>query len=292
MSKLIDVRSAGGDLVVLGKALVLPASHSDGSDIPLDGSIRFNPMTVALEMCVGGVWRELGAGTGGGTGSGPFPITAVTGLETVLSNKATKVHVHPMSEVTGLLPALDTKTNIGHAHSLTDVVGLQPKLTSIDSTLSNKAALYHNHAITDVTGLSLALDARALMGHTHPIEQVVGLRPALNALAYERVPFCLSGKPTGGFKLAWTATQAVTFAAGFAGSRGAVLVNPTSDYTISIQKAGVLVGSITVNVVGAMAFVTIGTILVMAVGETLVFTCPPPDTTMETVSFTLVAAVN
>lgn len=63
MSKVVDVRSGGGEYVILGKALVLPASSTDGTDLPLNGSLRFNPNTNTVEIYANQVWSGLGGET-------------------------------------------------------------------------------------------------------------------------------------------------------------------------------------------------------------------------------------
>lgn len=78
MSKIIDVRKSGGELVVLGKAVVLPRSSTDGAAMPLDGSLRFNPTSGVLgevEIFKNDMWNIIGAGSGtGGGGTGePLP---------------------------------------------------------------------------------------------------------------------------------------------------------------------------------------------------------------------------
>lgn len=51
MAHIIDVRASGGELVILGKALVIP-SNSDNSEQPLEGSLRFNTGANTLETYV------------------------------------------------------------------------------------------------------------------------------------------------------------------------------------------------------------------------------------------------
>jgi hypothetical protein len=115
MSKVIDVRNAGGELVVLGKALVLPASDQDGNHMPLDGSIRWNPNTTTTEYCYNGIWQPIG-GFGGGF---PPVLSRIASVEEPVA-----YHVHDMVDITGLLPALDGKANTNHSHTPDQIVGL------------------------------------------------------------------------------------------------------------------------------------------------------------------------
>lgn len=62
MAKIIDVRRAGGDVTVLGKALVLPSSSTDGPVEPMEGSIRFNPEINKLELYFDTSWHTLEGG--------------------------------------------------------------------------------------------------------------------------------------------------------------------------------------------------------------------------------------
>lgn len=72
MSKIIDVSKGGGELVVLGKAVVLPGSSTDGASMPLDGSLRFNPTLDEVEVYKEGTWFVLTGGGGGDAGE-PLP---------------------------------------------------------------------------------------------------------------------------------------------------------------------------------------------------------------------------
>jgi hypothetical protein len=114
MSKVIDVRNAGGEVVVLGKAFVLPASDHDGNHMPLDGSLRWNPSITSTEYCYNGVWHRLGGGFSG------YPqLSRVASVE-----EPVVYHVHDMVDITGLLPALDAKANLNHSHTPDQIVGL------------------------------------------------------------------------------------------------------------------------------------------------------------------------
>lgn len=70
MGEIIDVRQAGGDLAILGGALVLPTQAVTVPHVA-DGSIRYNSNTNALEIYYSGAWHT-GTGTAGATGpTGP-----------------------------------------------------------------------------------------------------------------------------------------------------------------------------------------------------------------------------
>jgi len=52
MAHIIDVRNSGGDLVVLGSALLLPTSSVNSSDRLFPGALRYNASTMNVEMTV------------------------------------------------------------------------------------------------------------------------------------------------------------------------------------------------------------------------------------------------
>lgn len=177
MSKVIDVRGAGGDFVVLGKALVLPSSSTDGDELPLDGSIRFNPTTGSAEVFSNETWSPLGSGGEGGVLNHSHSISQVIGLVDALAQKSSLIHMHPFAEVNGLQAALNTKAASSHLHSISQVTGLQPVLDALQTTLDSKAASSHTHTIAAVTGLQSSLDAKAPLNHQHAIEDI----PTLNS---------------------------------------------------------------------------------------------------------------
>src|SRR3954451_5668351 len=80
MAHIVDTRYAGGEFVVLGDALTLPASSQPST--PSAGSLRYNPSTDALELYSTGImaWMALGSGGSGGSGGGsPLIFNPSTG---------------------------------------------------------------------------------------------------------------------------------------------------------------------------------------------------------------------
>jgi hypothetical protein len=73
MAQILDVRSAGGDFVIVGGALTLPLSTNPVSST-LAGSIRYNPVTAALEIFNGSLWVQAT-----GSGSGVTSLNGRTG---------------------------------------------------------------------------------------------------------------------------------------------------------------------------------------------------------------------
>lgn len=98
--------------------------------------------------------------TGGGGGETPtshneltgrdasdaHPITAVTGLQAALNDKAASVHGHGISDVTGLQTALNDKANTLHGHSISDVTGLQTALNEKEA-LGTAATIQSNNTL-------------------------------------------------------------------------------------------------------------------------------------------------
>ncbi len=83
MAQIVDVRSSGGDFVIVGGALSLPTSGNSVTS-PLAGSIRFNTTTAALELYNGTLWV---AATG--SGSGVVSFNGRTGGVTLTSSDIT-----------------------------------------------------------------------------------------------------------------------------------------------------------------------------------------------------------
>jgi hypothetical protein len=81
---------------------------------------------------------------------------------------------HPISAITSLQTTLDQKAPTVHSHSIDNVTGLQ-------TTLDQKASTVHSHAIADVTGLQTALDQKAGVSHTQAISTITGLQTALDS---------------------------------------------------------------------------------------------------------------
>jgi hypothetical protein len=80
MAHIIDTRQNGGDLVVLGDAIVVPTSTS--TETGLAGGLRRNPVNGAIEAYVGVgtgayAWRSITSGIGGG---GVLRLVAGTGM--------------------------------------------------------------------------------------------------------------------------------------------------------------------------------------------------------------------
>ncbi len=80
MTKIVDVRSAGGTFAILGGALLLPTS-SNSSD-STEGSIRYNTTTNVLELYTGGTW-------GGAVGSLVSSFNTRTGAIVLISSDVT-----------------------------------------------------------------------------------------------------------------------------------------------------------------------------------------------------------
>lgn len=101
-------------------------------------------------------------------------ISAVSGLQAALDNKAALIHTHLIADVSGLQSALNSKSDNGHTHAISAITNLQ-------TTLDGKAASSHVHAISDVTNLQTSLDGKAATSHAHVINDVTGLQAALDS---------------------------------------------------------------------------------------------------------------
>lgn len=112
------------------------------------------------------------------------PITAVTGLEEALANKASSIHTHAWSAITDKPTEFPPES---HTHDFSEITGTvtvawgdisgKPstfppdahshawsEITSKPSTFPPEA---HSHATSDVTGLDTALAGKAAASHTH-----------------------------------------------------------------------------------------------------------------------------
>lgn len=252
MAKVIDLTNSDGDLVILGRALVLPNSSVDSQPHPLNGSLRFNPTIGAAQLFHAGAWVTLGEGGGSGGGDGS-------------SNN----HTHTIAQITGLQNILNGKASTVHTHAMADVVGLV-------SALAGKSDLSHGHTIDKITGLRGELDAKAALVHTHNYtvkDQIAGYFPA---------------SPTANYKLVYTASIALHFPANFSGSFVKVGTAPAMTYTITLFKNNTTnIGSLIIYPSGQITL-NAPTGLDLAAGDTLTFQCPARDTAINGISFSLV----
>ncbi len=255
MAKVIDLTESDGDLVVLGRSIVLPSSELDSQPSPLNGALRFNPSIGKAQLFSLGAWVTLGEGTGGSSGDGSnnhtHSITQILGLQTALASKASLVHNHGLSDVTGLVTALADKAAVGHVHAVADVTGLQ-------TLLNAKAALSHVHSFTEK----------------------------------EKIAACLPGSPPASFKLVWTATDPITIPANLVGSVFKTLTPPAQPYIITLFKnVSTNVGTITLNPGGSIQ-ISFTAAVTMVSGDTLTFSLPARDTTIDTISLSVVTNRN
>jgi hypothetical protein len=291
MSKVIDVRSDGGELVILGKAIVLPSSTTDGADLPLDGSVRFNPDSGAAQVYTGGSWAPLGDTGGAHT----HTIAQVTGLVDALAGKSSTIHVHPFNEVPGLQAALDTKSPVGHQHSIANVINLQEGIdalqTSINDLGTSKANTTHTQAISTVTGLQGILDGKANTVHVHTPSAITGLSEQLTLAAQISTNFYVYGMPEDEEEYVHIATQVVHYPANFAGSFVSTSIRPSAPVTINIIHEHLLVGSVVIDAVqGVGTLSTISTQgVIVSPGEKLTFKFPVVhDPELRNVAFALI----
>lgn len=258
MAKIIDLTQSDGDLIILGRALVLPESATDSQPNPLDGSLRFNPQIGAAQLFVGGFWHTLGgegSGTGGSGGGG---------------GGAVNNHTHTISQIVGLQNILNGKAPVSHNHTIGDITGLT-------AALSNKAERDHSHAIGDVTGLSGELSSKSLVGHAHsyaPSASIAG---------------CLPASPPSGYSMSYVANKAMTIPSNFVGSRLAAKTVPTNTYAITLTKGSTTVGTFIIYPSGTTVLTSVGGNITLAAGDMLTFTCPPRDAGINTISFNIFA---
>jgi hypothetical protein len=252
MAKVIDLTNSDGDLVVIGRAIVLPNSTVDSQPHPLNGSLRFNPSIGAAQLFHAGAWITLGEGGGSSGGDGSsnnhtHTIAQITGLQNILNGKAATVHTHPMTEIVGLVGALSGKSDISHTHSIPQISGLRGELDS-------KAAILHSH----------------------------------NYSVRDTIAGCFPASPPANYKLVYTAAIKLTFPANFAGSFVSTSVAPAMSYTISLFKNKTTsVGSLIFYPSGQITM-NLPTGLELAAGDTLTFQCPARDTAINTISFSFV----
>ncbi len=252
MAKVIDLTNSDGDLVIIGRALVLPNSFQDSAPHPLNGSLRFNPSIGAAQLFHDGAWITLGEGGGGGGGDGS-------------SNN----HTHTIAQINGLQNILNGKAPLVHSHSMTDITGLS-------GALAAKADLNHSHSIDAISGLRGELDAKAALVHTH------------NVAIKETISGCFPASPPANYKLVYTAGLTLRFPTNFSGSIVKVGTVPAMTYTISLFKnTNNNVGSITIYPSGQVTL-NLPLALELAAGDTLTFQCPARDTAINTISFSFV----
>lgn len=93
------------------------------------------------------------------------PITAVTGLEEALANKASSSHTHAWSAIDDKPAEFPPES---HTHDFGEITGT---VTVAWGDISGKPSTFppeaHSHATSDVTGLDAALAGKSDAGHTH-----------------------------------------------------------------------------------------------------------------------------
>ncbi len=173
MTKIIDVSQNGGELIILGKSLVVPSDASVGEEAT-KGAIRFNPVSGSIEF-YNGSWFDIGGEGSSGVANiftGELPISQVLGLQSALTNKASIVHNHGISDINGLAAELSSKAESSHNHTIDDIISLLPTLTAMNTTIAGKASSIHAHSLADITGLQDHIDSLAsssgstLIGHS------------------------------------------------------------------------------------------------------------------------------
>jgi hypothetical protein len=116
MAHIVDTRSAGGEFVVLGDALTLPTSSIASS--PMQGSLRFNPVSNAVEYYNPAIsqWDALSAG-------GPRHIDTVSGLLANASTATVGINGYALdgrkpAEVTANTTGSGVPVFFGHANAV------------------------------------------------------------------------------------------------------------------------------------------------------------------------------
>lgn len=290
MSKVIDVREGGGELVVLGRAVVLPASTTDGAAQPLDGSIRFNPTNGFCEMYVNSGWTSLG-GLGGGSGAHSHPISEVSGLQAALDAKALATHTHPSSSITGLDTALSGKAPLVHTHATDDIAGLDGELAALATQIADldaaKANVSHTHTIASVAGLFNALDGKAQVGHHHAMADIGDLQGQV--ARFTRDPHYIFKTSLGSGVIHRIMIGSKTqFPQNFSGSRAKCTGTPGASRLIDVKQNGTLVGTITVQLSGFIAFTTTSPLGVICLpGDDITFETPTADGAITNIAITL-----
>ncbi len=283
MSKIVDLRNDDGYFVVLGKAVVLPSSNDDGSLSPMNGSIRFNPVSSSLQLFFDGDWIDVGT-----TGSGGISGVSITQFNTALALKANSIHNHDINEITGLQTLVNSKAPLSHGHNINEIPTLDTTLATIQTTLAGKAPTAHTHTMANIDGLIVALTAKAGLTHTHTTAHITGLDALLNQLKTKPISFNIPGNPASDYMFSWTCGETMMFLDNFSGSVGNVINPPTSPYAITIYQGGINIGSIAISTTGVFTFSTLFNEVYINKGEVLIFECPTNTYAVNGISFTLV----
>ena len=252
MAKVIDLTESDGDFVILGRSLVLPSSDTDSLPSPLNGALRFNPALGKAQIFYAGSWTTLGTGSGSG------------------SSGSDNNHTHTISQILGLQTVLNNKAAVIHLHQIEDVAGLS-------SALAGKAPVFHTHAMSDVTGLEAALSNKANVSHTHSVPRD------------EMISACLPGNPPALFRVVYTAAAPMTIPVNLVGSYFKVRTNPAAAFTITLYKnVSTPIGTVMITPTGNTVM-TLNNATTLAPGDTLTLALPAKDTSIDTISFTILA---
>jgi hypothetical protein len=296
MSKVIDVREGGGELVVLGRAVVLPASVSDGSAQPLDGSIRFNPDAGIVEVYSNDAWGPVATAADGSPIS--YTITNITGLQAALDSKAPVAHTHVMADITDLALALSGKAALAHTHVTSDVTGLDGMLanlqTGIDGLTANKADKLHSHTVFQVTGLQSILDAKSNVGHTHSVNDIGDLAGRVQVFSRAMIDTYVAGTLPLGIVRRFVAVAPITIPQNMSGSRGVVTGAPLTPIILDVKVNGSSQGSIVIAATtGFFSFTTNSPLgIIMIAGDVLTIEAAAADTHIQQITINLLAVSN
>jgi hypothetical protein len=174
MSKVIDVRKDGGEVVVLGNRITLPSSSWDGIDLPVEGASRFNPTIPGFEVFSGGAWQPFDTAGTGAISAHNIPITSVVNLPDTLAGKSPVQHNHTIADVTHLQTTLDARSAIDHPESVATIFGLQAAFDDLTSNLATRSPIDHTHSTSQIAGLDATLATKSPKQHEHNLQQIIG----------------------------------------------------------------------------------------------------------------------
>ena len=184
--------------------------------------------------------------------------------------------------IPGQTPPMYVSRDVYQSGQLPPLIGLQPDLTKAGEGVP---------AIPSVRLMPVAPSGLAQINAAIKSASVPTItQPVIVSSGFYDIIFSLAGKPNWAFTYPWIVfDRSITFASGLAGSAGAVLANPTSTTTFTVNKNGSSVGTIIVATSGAVSF-TGGFGAVS--GDVLTLLTPSSDPTLAGIMFILAGTVN
>jgi hypothetical protein len=186
----------------------------------------------------------------------------------------------------------EADTNAFDDVALAKLAGIESGATA-DQTGAEIAAAYGGQ-VAQVSAPEIAAVTETTVRRMSPADIKAQIEAhGLTSQAYD-LGFDFPGAPAADEVVGrWYVLQTVTLAADFAGSGGAIDINPTATLDLDVQDDGVSIGTVSISAAGAFTFTTVGgAAKVVAAGSVVRLVAPAtPDATGAGILLTLKGVV-